>query len=66
LRLLNVAELIPAGANVVARRRSWQQPLCVELLKHSNGTIEARNIVTGDKVHITPESTGADDWEFVH
>lgn len=66
MRLLNVAKLIPDGSTVIARRQSWAHPICVEMCKHSNGTIEARNIITGDKVHITPESACADDWEFVH
>ncbi|EHD2307159.1 hypothetical protein JQ199_004281 [Salmonella enterica subsp. enterica serovar Lille] len=66
MRLLNVAELIPAGTNAIARRRSWQQALCIEISKRINGSFEARNIVTGDKVHITLESASADDWEFVH
>ncbi len=66
MRLLIVAELIPAGTNAIARRRSWQQALCIEISKRINGSFEARNIVTGDKVHITPESASADDWEFVH
>ena len=66
MRLLNVAELIPAGANVVARRCSWPHSFCIELQKMDDGALEARNIVTGDKVCITPESAKANDWEFVH
>lgn len=64
MHLSTVAELVPAGVCVVARRSSWNPSMCIEIEKQANGNVDYTNLFTGEKVLITPDSSLADDWEY--
>lgn len=64
LHLSTVAELVPAGVCVVARRSGWSPSMCIGIEKQVNGNVDYTNLFTGEKAHITPDSSLADDWEY--
>lgn len=63
LHLMNIVEVLPVGAAIMARRENWVSARFIEIFKLKNGAPDVRCPITGEQEFIHPAEYAAGDWE---
>ncbi len=65
LYLMNIMDVLPVGAVILARRENWVGARFIEIFKLKNGTPDVRCPITGEHEFIHPAEYAAGDWEAI-